>query len=76
MRVKSEPQAPRDVITKLWQRHVLYEDGSIDPRAYTFCVLDGLRKALRRQDVFASPSWRYGRQSPPGYQKLICRNSC
>lgn len=59
MRVKSEPQAPRDVITKPWQRHVLREDGSVDPRAYTFCVLDGLRKALRCRDVFVSPSWRY-----------------
>ncbi len=59
MRVKPEPQAPRAVITKPWQRHVLREDGSVDPRAYTFCVLDGLRKALRRRDVFVSPSWRY-----------------
>jgi len=56
---KLQPQAPRDVITKPWQRHVLREDGNIDPRAYTFCVLDGLRKALRRRDVFVSPSWRY-----------------
>ena len=59
MRVKPEPPAPKEVITKPWQRHVLREDGSIDPRAYTFCVLDGLRKALRRRDVFVSPSWRY-----------------
>lgn len=28
-------------------------------RAYTFCVLDELRAALRRRDVFATPSWRY-----------------
>lgn len=53
------PPAPRDVISKAWQRHVLREDDSVDPRAYTFCVLDGLRKALRRRDVFVSPSWRY-----------------
>jgi TnpA family transposase len=59
VRVKPAPLAPRDVITKPWQRHVLREDGSIDPRAYTFCVLDGLRKALRRREVFVSPSWRY-----------------
>ena len=37
----------------------LRDDGSVDPRAYTFCVLDGLRKALRRRDVFVSPSWRF-----------------
>jgi len=59
MRVRPELEAPRDVITKPWQRHVLGEDDSVDPRAYTFCVLDGLRKALRRRDVFVSPSWRY-----------------
>ena len=59
MRVKPEPPAPREVITKPWQRHVLHEDESVDPRAYTFCVLDGLHKALRRRDVFVSPSWRY-----------------
>lgn len=58
-RDKSEPEAPREVITKPWQRHVLDGDGSVDPRAYTFCMLDGLRKALRRRDVFVSPSWRY-----------------
>ena len=57
--VKPEPPAPRDVIIKSWQRHVLRADGSVNPRAYTFCVLDGLRKALRRREVFVSPSWRY-----------------
>ena len=56
---KSEEQAPREVITPPWQRHVLRENGTVDPRAYTFCVLDGLRKALRRRDVFVSPSWRF-----------------
>lgn len=59
VQVKPAPPAPREVITKPWQRHVLREDGSVDPRAYTFCVLDGRRKALRRREVFVSPSWRY-----------------
>lgn len=59
LRVKPEPQTPRDVITKSWQRYVLRDDGSVDTKAYTFCVLDELRKALRRRDVFVSPSWRY-----------------
>ena len=58
-RLRPEPSAPREVITKPWERHVFREDGSVEPRAYTFCVLDGLRKALRRRDVFVSPSWRY-----------------
>ena len=59
LKVKPESPAPPAVITKPWQGYVLREDGSVDPRAYTFCVLDGLRKALRRRDVFTSPSWRY-----------------
>ncbi len=57
--VKPEPSAPQELVTKAWQRHVLREDNSVDLRAYTFCVLDSLRKALRRRDVFVSPSWRY-----------------
>ena len=32
---------------------------AVDHRAYTFCVLDQLREALRRRDVFVTPSWRY-----------------
>ena len=51
--------APREIITKPWQRHVLHEDGAIDFHAYTFCVLAELRIALRRRDVFVAPSWRY-----------------
>ena len=35
------------MVSKPWQRHVLLEDGSVDPRAYTFCALDELRTALR-----------------------------
>lgn len=51
--------APRAVITKPWQRHVLGEDGAVDFHAYTFCVLSELHTALRRRDVFVAPSWRY-----------------
>lgn len=58
-RATSANQAPQTVITKGWRRHVLLENGNVDPRAYTFCVLDGLRKAIRRRDIFVSPSWRY-----------------
>jgi TnpA family transposase len=51
--------APREIISKPWQRHVLREDDAIDFHAYTFCVLSELRIALRRRDVFVAPSWRY-----------------
>jgi hypothetical protein len=54
-----DQDAPLAVVSKPWQRHVLLEDGSVDPRAYTFCALDQLRTAIRRRDVFVSPSWRY-----------------
>ncbi|HEY4046823.1 MAG TPA: Tn3 family transposase [Acidobacteriaceae bacterium] len=51
--------APREVIRKPWQQHVLDEGDRIDLRAYTFCVLDELRSALRHREVFVTPSWRY-----------------
>jgi len=51
--------APRDVISRPWQRHVIREDDTLDHRAYTFCVLDELHSALRKRDVFVSSSWRY-----------------
>src|SRR5450631_339886 len=58
-RLKANDAAPREVISKAWEPDVLREDGKINYRAYTFCVLDQLRDALRRRDVFVSPSWRY-----------------
>lgn len=79
---KPEQPIPRQVITKAWKRHVIREDGSIDLHAYTFCVLDSLRKALRRRDIFVSPSWRYadpraGLLSGPEWEKarpIVCRS--
>jgi hypothetical protein len=56
---KPGSDAPREVISKAWQRHVLREGDAIDFHAYTFCVLSELRTALRRRDVFVAPSWRY-----------------
>ena len=58
-RRKPTEEAPRAIIGKAWQRHVLREEGGIDLRAYTFCLLDRLKTALHRRDVFAKPSWRY-----------------
>jgi len=56
---RPDNDAPREIITKPWERHVLREGDSIDFHAYTFCVLSKLRIALRRRDVFVAPSWRY-----------------
>jgi hypothetical protein len=35
------------------------KDGSVDIRAYTFCVLSHLQTAIHRRDMFTRPSWRY-----------------
>jgi TnpA family transposase len=59
-RSKTRSDAPREAIAKVWQPYVLREDGSVDPKAYMFCVLDRLLTALKRRDVFVNPSWRYG----------------
>ncbi|CAK9889387.1 hypothetical protein PS652_02216 [Pseudomonas fluorescens] len=58
-RRKPEDDAPQEIMAKAWQQHITREDGTLDMGAYVFCTLDALRTALRRRDVFASPSWRY-----------------
>ncbi len=52
-------RATSAVVPKAWQRYVYPANDAVDHRAYTFCVLDQLREALRRRDVFVTPSWRY-----------------
>jgi hypothetical protein len=56
---KKIQDAPRDVIRKSWNAHVISEDGTLDHRAYAFCVLDELHTALRKRDIFVTSSWRY-----------------
>ena len=41
---KPANDAPREVITKAWRYHVLGEGGTMDYRAYTFCVLHPRRR--------------------------------
>jgi len=50
-----------EVVNNAWRRYVMPapEKEAVDPRAYVFCVLDQLRAALKRHDVFVTPSWRY-----------------
>lgn len=52
---------PLEVVNKIWLQYVFSgpDKKIVDPRAYTFCVLDQLRVALKRRDVFVHPSWRY-----------------
>ena len=51
--------APLDVIPANWRRHVGKAQNASEQRAYIFCVLDQMRSALRRRDVYVRPSWRY-----------------
>lgn len=51
--------APMAVVSRAWRPHVEPEAGSLDRRAYTFCVLEALRTALRRRDVFVPGSHRW-----------------
>ena len=56
---KPDHDPPMAIVGKAWQRHVVQDDGRINATAYSFCTLDKLRSAIRRRDVFISPSWRY-----------------
>jgi len=52
--------APKDVVKKSWQKEIYGKDNEkFDLHAYIFCVLDCLQAALKRRDIFVSPSWRY-----------------
>jgi hypothetical protein len=51
--------APSGIVGKAWQRHVFVDKDTVDLYAYAFCVLDGLRKAIPRREVFATPGWQY-----------------
>ena len=54
-----EHDPPVDIVERAWQAHVVRPGGKVDASAFAFCALDKLRVALRRRDVFVSPSWRY-----------------
>jgi len=57
-RVHTE-EVPLELATGVWRRLVTGADGLLDRRAYTFCVLERLREALRRRDVHAPASSRW-----------------
>lgn len=52
-------QAPVTGMTAAWQKVVYDENGQIQQRAYTFWVLTRVHEALRRHDLFVTPSERY-----------------
>jgi TnpA family transposase len=47
------------IVTRGWRRYVFDDEGAVDRKAYVFCCLDRLRSALRRRDLFVTPSIRY-----------------
>jgi TnpA family transposase len=54
---------PLELVGGQWKRLVLANpqlgDGELDRRAYSFCVLEALQRALDRRDVFVARSGRY-----------------
>lgn len=51
--------APMGAVSRVWRRHVLDARGRVDPRAYVCAVLDSFREALKRREIFVSPSIRF-----------------
>lgn len=49
--------APLGFVPSGWKRQVKARDGSIDKIAYRLCLLEGLRTAIRRRDLFVSPAY-------------------
>jgi hypothetical protein len=64
--------SPEEIESKLvtgsWRRlvyqHPSGEQGVVDHRAYAFCVLEHVHRALRRRDLFAQGSDRWGTREP------------
>jgi TnpA family transposase len=51
--------APTAFVPEGWKRQVRDESGAIDMTGYRLCLLDRMRAALRRRDLFVEPSFRY-----------------
>jgi Tn3 transposase DDE domain-containing protein len=49
---------PTAFVPKSWEGRVI-KGGQVDRRAWTLCLVDRLRGALRRRDIFAAPSLRF-----------------
>lgn len=72
---------PTAFAPKQWLRQIRSADGSLDLTGYRLCVLDGLRRAIRRRDLFPARSLRYadprkGLLSGPAWEAArptVCR---
>ena len=52
--------APRSIVKGAWRSLAISQDGTINRKYYTFCVLEQLRCHLRRRDIYVTPSDRWG----------------
>ncbi|WP_137136512.1 Tn3 family transposase [Rhizobium sp. FKY42] len=50
---------PTAFAPKIWLPQLKTPDGAVDLAGYKLCVLDGLRRAIRRRDIFPVRSLRY-----------------
>ena len=53
-------EPPLDIITKPWKRLVFDSEGRVNKRGYTLCFLNKLQDSLRRRDIYAENSDRWG----------------
>jgi len=58
-RVLTPEVLPTAFVSRPWRTLVEPRPGEIDRGAYTMCALESLRDALRRRDVYVTPSERY-----------------
>ncbi|WP_349963061.1 Tn3 family transposase [Rhizobium sp. ZPR3] len=73
--------APMAFAPKIWLPQLKAPDGAVDLTGYKLCVLDGLRRAIRRRDIFPLRSLRYadprkGLLSGPAWEAArptVCR---
>lgn len=49
---------PIEFVPQSWRPRVV-RDGVVDPKVWTLCLVERMRAALRRRDLFAAPSLRY-----------------
>ena len=61
---KPVDELPNEVITMGWEAHVITDTGAVNRAAYTCCVLDGLRRGLRRRDIYTPNSIRWVTREP------------
>lgn len=50
---------PTAFAPKAWQAQLKTADGAVDVTGYRLCILDELRRAIRRRDIFPVHSLRY-----------------